>query len=202
MMLQAGYGYMPYVSHEKLIEDNKPDYYIALRRSQNSFNTDQETIVAWLEFFLGVVYRQAQLAVALLSDDSFDHLLSPTQLKVWAYMQTVEEAAPRTLSEELDIPRPTINQVLNKLLDLHKIERIGMGSATRYSVLPKLPRNRCIHGSDHLSRRSFNYSSIKSLGRRLATHGQILAPPASPCLARPGDGQILFSCLSCSICAD
>lgn len=33
-MLQAGYEYVPYVSHEKLVEDSKIGYYIALRKSQ------------------------------------------------------------------------------------------------------------------------------------------------------------------------
>jgi len=28
LLLKTGYLYMPYVSHEKLIEDNKPDYYM------------------------------------------------------------------------------------------------------------------------------------------------------------------------------
>ena len=30
----------PLVSHEKLIEDNKPDYYLALHRSQSTFQLD------------------------------------------------------------------------------------------------------------------------------------------------------------------
>ena len=134
LMLQAGYPYIPYVSHEKLIEDNKPDYYLALRRSQSTFQTEQETIVPWLEFFMRVGYSQAQLACELISSSSLETLLSPIQLKVWEYLQTVEEVAPRTLSEVLGIPRPTINQVLNKLLNLKKIERIGEGRATRYQL--------------------------------------------------------------------
>src|SRR3989338_7945601 len=39
LLLQAGYQYMPYVSHEKLVEDNKADYYMALRKSQKTFGT-------------------------------------------------------------------------------------------------------------------------------------------------------------------
>jgi uncharacterized membrane protein len=41
---------------------------------------------------------------------------------------------PKELSDTLGIPRPTINQVLNRLLDLGKIERIGLGRGTRYRV--------------------------------------------------------------------
>jgi len=134
LLLQAGYTFVPYVSHEKVIEDNKPDYYMALRRSHSSFKTERETILPWLEFFLGVVYQQAQQAIALVSGESFEKLLSPSQYRVWEYMQTVDEVAPMTLASELDIPRSTINQILNKLLDLQKIERLGLGRATRYRV--------------------------------------------------------------------
>ena len=134
LMLQAGYTYIPYVSHEKLIEGNKPDYYMALRQSQTSFNSEHETIILWLEFFLGILYLQAQQAIELVSSDSVENILSPTQLKVWEYMQTVDEVSPKTLSENLSIPRSTINQVLNKLMDLKKIERLGLGRATRYRM--------------------------------------------------------------------
>ena len=134
LMLQAGYTYIPYVSHEKLIEGNKPDYYMALRQSQTSFNSEHETIIPWLEFFLGILYLQAQQAIELVSSDSVENILSPTQLKVWEYMQTVDEVSPKTLSENLSIPRSTINQVLNKLMDLKKIERLGLGRATRYRM--------------------------------------------------------------------
>lgn len=134
LLLKAGYAYMPYASHEKIVEDNKPEYYLALRQSQKSFNTDQETIVPWLSFFLEVTLEQSRKALELFSEENVEKLLSPRQLEVWEYMQEVREATPRELSEQLGIPRPTINQVLNKLLDLKKIERLGLGRATRYRL--------------------------------------------------------------------
>lgn len=132
LLMQAGYAYMPYVSHEKLIEDHKPDYYMALRTSQRTFHTDKENVIPWLEFFLGVVHAQSRQAIALLSGETIENLLSPIQLKVWEYMQQTGEVTPRELSEVLVIKRPTVNQVLNKLISLGKIERIGLGRATRY----------------------------------------------------------------------
>ena len=131
-MLQAGYAYMPYVSHEKLIEDNKPDYYMALRQSQKTFKTNKATIMPWLEFFLEIIYRQTKMAVELLSTENIEKMLSPTQLKAWGYMQKKLEVTPKELSEELKIPRPTVNQVLSKLIELKKIERLGQGRSTRY----------------------------------------------------------------------
>ena len=137
LMLQAGYAYMPYTSHEKIIEDNKPEYYLALRGSQKTFKTENETTAPWLDFFLDVILHQSKMALDLFSEENVEKLLSPRQLEVWQYMQDAIEATPRELSEKLGIPRPTINQVLNKLLDLKKIERLGLGRATRYRISQK-----------------------------------------------------------------
>lgn len=137
LMLQAGYAYMPYVSHEKIVEDNKPEYYLALRQSQKTFKTGQESIVSWLEFFLDVSLHQSKMALDLFSEENIEKLLSPRQLEVWLYMQDAIEATPRELSDKLEIPRPTINQVLDKLLDLGKIERLGFGRGTRYRISQK-----------------------------------------------------------------
>lgn len=135
LLLQAGYEYMPYISHEKIIEDNKPDYYLALRNSQKTFKTKNPSIVSWLEFFLDIVLQQSKLAIDLLSMENIEKLLSPTQLKIWDYLQEFQKATPLELSEKLNIPRPTINQVVDKLLDLKKIERLGQGRAVRYKLI-------------------------------------------------------------------
>ena len=71
LLLQTGYEYVPYVSHEKLIEDSKVDYYVALRKSQITFGTSSESITAWTEYFLGVLLNQAKQAIALLSAERY-----------------------------------------------------------------------------------------------------------------------------------
>lgn len=132
LLLKNGYLFMPYVSHEKIIEDNKPDYYMALRKSQRTFRTKNENILPWLEFFLDILLRQSRIAVELLSKENIETILSQKQMTVWNYMQTVEEITPMEIAEKLNIARPTVNQILNKLLNLNKIERIGLGRSSRY----------------------------------------------------------------------
>lgn len=132
LLLKEGYLYMPYVSHEKLVEDNKPDYYMALRKSQKTFKTDQEDISSWLDFFFSVILTQSKMAVELLSRENIEKLLSPKQLAIWNYLLTVSEATPGEIAKETKVARPTVNQALNKLLRLKKIERIGLGRSTRY----------------------------------------------------------------------
>lgn len=136
LLLKEGYLYMPYVSHEKLIEDNKTNYYMALRKSQKTFkSSNKEDISKWLDFFLDIVLKQSNLAIDLLSKENIETILSKKQLSVWQFIQTVDECTPIELSKKLKIPRPTINQIMNKLLDLKKVERIGMGRAVRYRVV-------------------------------------------------------------------
>ncbi|OGI72992.1 hypothetical protein A3D42_02940 [Candidatus Nomurabacteria bacterium RIFCSPHIGHO2_02_FULL_41_18] len=132
LMLQAGYAYMPYVSHEKLIEDNKAEYYVALRKSQKTLKTDNPNVVPWLEFFFNVLLTQAKQAIELLSKENIDKLLSPKQLLVWLHLSNVGEATPRDISLKTKVARPTVSQALDTLLRLKKVERIGQGRTTRY----------------------------------------------------------------------
>jgi Fic family protein len=132
LLLQEGYLYMPYVSHEKMIEDNKPDYYMALRKSQKTLKSRNEDITPWLAYFFEIIFIQSRLAVALLSQEQIEKLLSPKQLAVWSYLQSVREATPLQISQQAQVARPTVNQALEKLLRLNKIERLGMGRSTRY----------------------------------------------------------------------
>ena len=135
LMLKSDYSYVPYISHEKLVEDNKADYYMALRRSQKTIKTEKENITPWLEFFLKVLLEQAQQAVDLLSKENIELLLSPKQLLVWQYLMNVSEATPGEIAKETKVARPTVSQALSVLLRLKKVKRIGQGRTTRYSKI-------------------------------------------------------------------
>ena len=134
LLLKSGYEYMPYVSHEKFIEDNKNEYYLALNKSQKTWKTDKEDISPWLLFFLNILLKQTQMAIGLLSKESIENLLSGKQLAVWNYFNGHEIITPKELRDNLKIAGPTIMQILNKLLEMKKIERMGKGRATRYKI--------------------------------------------------------------------
>ena len=123
---------MPYVSHEKLIEDNKAEYYVALRKSQLTLGTKREDIEPWLEFFLTVSLEQARQATELLSHENIEKILSPKQLTVWRYLETVDETTAGDAAKATGVARPTVSQAIDVLLRLKKIERIGQGRTTRY----------------------------------------------------------------------
>lgn len=145
LLLKNGYEYMPYVSHEKLVEDNKNEYYLALNKSQKTCRpkagpplaekTDNEDIAPWLLFFLNILLKQTQMAINLLSQESIENLLSEKQLAVWHYLNEHDIVTPKELRDKLKIAGPTVAQVLNKLLGMKKIERLGSGRSTRYRLI-------------------------------------------------------------------
>lgn len=135
LLIKVGYLYMPYISHEKLIEDNKADYYLALRASQKTFRTKGEDINPWLKFFLGIILKQSEMAVDLLSAENIEKTLSRNQLKAWEYLQRTIEATPRDIAKNANIARPTVNQITTKLIKLKKVERLGLGRSTRYRII-------------------------------------------------------------------
>lgn len=132
LLLQASYLYMPYISHEKLIEDQKPQYYLALRKSQKTFKKGVGDIAPWLEFFLDIILAQAKEAISLMSGENIEDILSNKQIAIWQYLQEVDEAAPKQIAKSTKVAYATVRQTLSKLRNLKKIERVGMGRSSRY----------------------------------------------------------------------
>jgi Fic family protein len=135
LLLKEGYSYVPYVSHEKLVEDNKNSYYLSLMKTQKTFGKRSEDIFPWLMFFLEIILAQSEMAIRLIESEDVERLLSPKQLEVWNYLQKVVEATPLDISRETRIVKPTVVQALNRLLSYRKIERMGRGRGTRYRKL-------------------------------------------------------------------
>jgi len=137
LLLKSGYGFVPYISHEKLIEDNKTEYYLALRKSQKTFDGKSEDVSVWLEYFLKILEMQAVRAIDLLSTERMETLLSPKQILVWNYLSEVSETTAGEIVKKTGVLRPTVNQALDRLLTMKKIQRIGMGRTTRYKIIGK-----------------------------------------------------------------
>ena len=58
LLLQKGYSYVPYSSLEHVVEGNKDDYYLSLRRSQKNLGTEEEDLEPWIVFFLKALKTQ------------------------------------------------------------------------------------------------------------------------------------------------
>jgi len=132
LLLRHGYQFVQYVSHEQLVEKRKDEYYIALRKSQETFKTNNDTISPWLNFFLAVVKEQATNALVYLEEEKIEDTLSIKQREVWKFILNADEASPSGIAKATGIVMPTVRQGLDRLIELKKIKRIGRGRGSRY----------------------------------------------------------------------
>lgn len=137
LLLQQGYMFTGLISHEKLIEARKADYYLALNKAQSSWKKDPENVFPWLVYFLSIVQQQAKDAMAIIEEDQVEHLLSGKQLALWQWIsaRSEPEFSRKDAIDGLGFPARTVESVIKKLLDLKKLERVGEGRATRYRLI-------------------------------------------------------------------
>ena len=58
LLLKKDYTYVPYASLESVVETNKEQYYLALRKSQTKLNTPDYNLGPWVLFFLDTLKTQ------------------------------------------------------------------------------------------------------------------------------------------------
>jgi Fic family protein len=135
LLLQQGYSFVPYVSHEKLIEDHKVDYYLALKRTTSTWKKEKEDLSPWMLFILRMFAEQGEMAVQLTQEDQTEQVLSENQLAVWKALQNGGEMSRKEIADVSGVNIRTVEQALKKLLELKKIVQIGKGRATRYRAV-------------------------------------------------------------------
>lgn len=132
LLLRAGYAFAEYISHEQIVEERKDQYYLALRASQQTLNTDKDTIAPWLNFFLSALKEQADKSLILIEEGAHEDTMSPKQNEVLEYFTKVNEASPSEIAAATGVLLPTVRKALERLVELGKVKRIGRGRATRY----------------------------------------------------------------------
>jgi Fic family protein len=134
LLLQNGYDFTRFVSHEKLVEEEKAEYYIALRKASNSWNTANEDISQWVLFILHIFSKQAKISVDILNSDDTLQYLSDYQAVIWNLFLKGETLSRKDIFNATDIPLATIEHSVRKLLSMDKIEVLGEGRSTRYKI--------------------------------------------------------------------
>lgn len=136
MLLQQGYLFTQIVSHERLVEASKEEYYLALNKTQSSWKTDSDNIAPWLLFFLNIIKAQSKQALQIIAGDNIEYLLSEKQLSFWQWAKEQNSVFSRSDAiKALGFPPRTIESIIKKLVDSKKLEPIGQGSATRYKLI-------------------------------------------------------------------
>ena len=133
LLLKSGYHYVPYSSIERIVEENKDAYYLALRTSQKCIRTEQENLDAWVHFFLATLKQQKDILLGKVERERHLEKLPPVAAKL---LVLVKERGRMTIGDAvtlLEVNRNTAKVHLRQLVKQGRLVRHGSGKATWYS---------------------------------------------------------------------
>jgi Fic family protein len=119
LLLRAGYAYVPYSSLERVIEQNKESYYLALLQTQGAIRSEAPDWQPWLLFFLHALQQQMRgLAQKVERERIFLSAMPELSVQIVEYARehgrvTIGEIAALT-STSRNTLKPHFRQLLAK----------------------------------------------------------------------------------------
>jgi len=133
LMLQNGYEYVPYSSLERVVEENKSRYYVALRTSQLAMREQPAAFGDWLVFFLQALRTQKRALEAKVDVERSMLQLSDAQQKVLDAVALKGRMTAPQLVTKLKIPGRTVRYHLDSLARQGLIEAHGQRRGRFYT---------------------------------------------------------------------
>ena len=135
LLLRAGYGYVPYISMESVIEQNKDSYYLALRRTQQTVRKKEQNWEAWLVFFLKTMAKQKDnLAAKVKEEQALRSSLPALSRQILELAKTRGEVTIKEIEDSTGANRNTIKVHVKKLAEQHYLVAVGKGRGARYTI--------------------------------------------------------------------
>lgn len=130
-LLKQGYDFCMYSSHEKVIEDSKEQYYVALRQTQATLKSKPD-INPWFVYFLKVLDRQTEF----LRDRLVKKPGALTRLEqtVFGLIQDHQPVTIGFLERETKIKRVTLKSILARLKERGLLRMEGERKGSRYRL--------------------------------------------------------------------
>ncbi|HEX5036732.1 MAG TPA: Fic family protein [bacterium] len=131
-LLRQGYDFCMYASHEKIIEDSKQQYYVALRQTQSTLKTKPD-LNPWLLYFLRVLERQTQFLNDKLEPKK-PGTLTKLEQQVFDLVRNHQPATFGFLLRETGIKKPTLKSILARLKERNVLAMEGERKGSRYRL--------------------------------------------------------------------
>ena len=134
LLLRAGYAYVPFSSLERVIEENKGEYYRALRRAQATLDKDESQLGDWLSFFLRCLVQQKNVLARKVERERMMAALSPLDEQL---LQLARDHGRLTLAAAAKLTkanRNTLKLHLRQLVEAGQLRLLGRGRASWYEI--------------------------------------------------------------------
>ncbi len=141
LLLRLGYSYVPYSSFERVIEENKESYYLALRRGQAELedanaktNTKHGGVFDWLKFFLKSMQKQKTALEAKMKDELAATKLPPLSLQIVEFIKNRGSTSIGEAVGATGANRNTVKVHLKNLVADGHLQKEGVGRGMRYRM--------------------------------------------------------------------
>lgn len=135
LLLRAGYAYVPYSSLESVIEQNKEEYYLALRRTQGTIRSDRPDWYPWLLFFLKALKGQmVNLREKVEREKILLGKLPELSVTIIDLLRKHGRLSVSQANELTGVSRNTLKKHFQALIDRDLVELNGKGRGAWYSL--------------------------------------------------------------------
>src|SRR5439155_8396131 len=135
LLLRSGYSYVPYSSLERVIEENREQYYRSLRKAQLTLDKDESHLIEWLRFFLLCLVRQKDSLAKKVERERLMRSLSALDEQL---LQLAREHGRLSLTDALNLTRANRNTLklhLRQLVQAGRLQLLGRGRSSWYETI-------------------------------------------------------------------
>ena len=138
LLLRQGYAYVPFSSLERVIEESKDAYYLALRRAQAELEKKKSSplngVNDWILYFLRAMQKQKMALETKLQAELMAKQLPPLSLQI---IELIRSRGLTTIAEAVGATganRNTLKKHLSRLVTDGVIKAEGVGRGVRYRL--------------------------------------------------------------------
>ncbi|MDP3788582.1 MAG: Fic family protein [Candidatus Chromulinivorax sp.] len=135
LLLKSGYAYVPYSSLESIIERSKDNYYLALRRTQTTLDSDNPDFSYWLLFFVRALEKQKTHLEIKVDREKIALLHMPAlSAQILTLLHEYGRLTMREFVAMTGSNRNALKKYISDLVASKNIVQLGQGKATWYTL--------------------------------------------------------------------
>ena len=136
LLLRSGYTYVPYSSLESVIEQNKENYYLALRQTQGTIRPTAPNWQPWVMFFLRALQQQTRrLAKKVERERIVLSVLPELSVQILEYARNHGRVTIGDMVKITKVSRNTLKEHFRHLVAKRHLILHGKGRGSWYTLL-------------------------------------------------------------------
>jgi Fic family protein len=135
LLLKAGYAYVPFSSLESVIKNSKEGYYLALRQTQSTIQSDNPNWQPWLLFFLRALQLQKRRLSARVESERL--VLSALPELSFRILEYAREHGRVTMADMIRLTgasRNTLKEHFRRLVEVQQLALYGNRKGAWYAL--------------------------------------------------------------------